>query len=159
MTSSQLDLHLPAPSATAETPLTPARMVNEYVYCPRLAYLMWGQAEWADTADTVDGKRVHARVDRADKPLPDPEEPDADDAAVATRSLTLSSERIGVIAKIDVAEARDGVVTPIDYKRGKRPHVARGAYEPERVQALSDRFRGLCAPASLKLSVRPLKFA
>ena len=134
MTSSQLDLHLPAPSATAETPLTPARMVNEYVYCPRLAYLMWGQAEWADTADTVDGKRVHARVDRAGKPLPDPEELDADDAAVATRSLTLSSERIGVIAKIDVAEARDGVVTPIDYKRGKRPHVARGAYEPERVQ-------------------------
>ena len=109
-------------------------MVNEYVYCPRLAYLMWGQAEWADTADTVDGKRVHARVDRAGKPLPDPEELDADDAAVATRSLTLSSERIGVIAKIDVAEARDGVVTPIDYKRGKRPHVARGAYEPERVQ-------------------------
>ena len=134
MTSSQLDLHLPAPSATAETPLTPARMVNEYVYCPRLAYLMWDQAEWADTADTVDGKRVHARVDRAGKALPDPEEPDADDAAVATRSLTLSSERIGVIAKIDVAEARDGVVTPIDYKRGKRPHVARGAYEPERVQ-------------------------
>ena len=134
MTSAQLDLHLPAPSATAETPLTPARMVNEYVYCPRLAYLMWGQAEWADTADTVDGKRVHARVDRAGKPLPDPEELDADDVAVATRSLTLSSERIGVIAKIDVAEARDGVVTPIDYKRGKRPHVARGAYEPERVQ-------------------------
>ena len=134
MTSSQLDLHLPAPSATAETPLTPARMVNEYVYCPRLAYLMWGQAEWADTADTVDGKRVHARVDRAGKALPDPEELDTDGAAVATRSLTLSSERIGVIAKIDVAEARDGVVTPIDYKRGKRPHVARGAYEPERVQ-------------------------
>lgn len=109
-------------------------MVNEYVYCPRLAYLMWGQAEWADTADTVDGKRVHTRVDRAGKPLPDPEEINDDDATVATRSLTLSSERIGVIAKIDVAEARDGVVTPIDYKRGKRPHVARGAYEPERVQ-------------------------
>ena len=134
MTSSQLQLHLPAPSAAAETPLTPARMVNEYVYCPRLAYLMWGQAEWADTADTVDGKRVHTRVDRAGKPLPDPEEMNDDDATVATRSLTLSSERIGVIAKIDVAEARDGVVTPIDYKRGKRPHVARGAYEPERVQ-------------------------
>ena len=134
MTSSQLQLHLPAPSAAAETPLTPARMVNEYVYCPRLAYLMWGQAEWADTADTVDGKRVHTRVDRAGKPLPDPEEINDDDATVATRSLTLSSERIGVIAKIDVAEARDGVVTPIDYKRGKRPHVARGAYEPERVQ-------------------------
>jgi hypothetical protein len=25
-------------------------------------------------------------------------------------------------------------VTPVDYKRGKRPHVAAGAYQPERVQ-------------------------
>ena len=28
------------------------------------------------------------------------------------------------------------VVTPIDYKRGRRPHVPEGAYEPERVQAM-----------------------
>ena len=27
-----------------------------------------------------------------------------------------------------------GVVTPVDSKKGKRPHVAEGAYEPERVQ-------------------------
>ncbi|HLH93808.1 MAG TPA: hypothetical protein VKW08_01685 [Xanthobacteraceae bacterium] len=35
----QLVLELPAPAATAETPLLPARMINEYVYCPRLAFL------------------------------------------------------------------------------------------------------------------------
>jgi len=125
---------LPAPPATGDMPLVPARMVNEFVYCPRLAYLMWGQAEWVETGDTVDGRRVHARVDRAGAPLPAPERLAADDTRVISRSLTLSSERLGVIAKIDVAEAEDGVVTPIDYKRGKRPHVARGAYEPERIQ-------------------------
>ena len=26
------------------------------------------------------------------------------------------------------------IVTPVDYKRGKRPHLAQGAYEPERIQ-------------------------
>ncbi len=132
----QLELHLPAPPATGESPLVPARMVNEFVYCPRLAYLMWGQAEWAETADTVDGRRIHGRVDRPGKPLPGPQalEGGDEDEKTVSRSLTLSSERLGVIAKIDIAEAKDGLVTPIDYKRGKRPHVARGAYEPERVQ-------------------------
>ena len=134
MTSRQLELHLPAPPATGDDPLVPARMVNEFVYCPRLAYLMWGQAEWAETGDTVDGRRIHKKVDRASKPLPEPEALDGNDGKVVSRSLTLSSERLGVIAKIDVAEAEDGAVTPIDYKRGKRPHVAKGAYEPERIQ-------------------------
>ena len=109
-------------------------MVNEFVYCPRLAYLMWGQAEWAETGDTVDGRRVHTRVDLPGKPLPEPDVLDDEDARVVSRSLTLSSEKLGVIAKIDIAEAEAKVVTPVDYKRGKRPHVAKGAYEPERVQ-------------------------
>ncbi len=137
MTSdNQLSLDLPAPPLAGETPLVPARMVNEYVYCPRLAYLMWTQSEWAETGDTVEGNRVHARVDRASAPLPTPEilEGAVAEAKVVGRALTLSSAALGVIAKIDVAEAEDGVVTPIDYKRGKRPHVSLGAYEPERIQ-------------------------
>ncbi len=114
-------------------------MVNEFVYCARLAYLMWAQDEWSETADTVEGRRIHARVDRSGKPLPSPEHLEADVLAgdherIVSRSITLSSERLGVIAKIDIAEAEDGVVTPIDYKRGKRPHVGRGVYSPERVQ-------------------------
>ena len=130
----QFDLPLAAPPVSGEVPLCPARMVNEFVYCPRLAYLMWTQSEWAETGDTVEGRRVHARVDRPNAPLPAPEALAADEPKVVSRSLTLSSETLGVIAKIDVAEAEDGVVTPIDCKRGKRPHVAQGAYEPERVQ-------------------------
>ena len=134
----QIELHLPAPPVSGETPLVPARMVNEFVYCPRLAYLMWTQAEWSETGDTVEGRRVHTRVDKPNAPLPPPEVLEADDAATAdkivSRSLTLSSSTLGVIAKLDVAEAEDGAVTPIDYKRGKRPHVEQGAYEPERIQ-------------------------
>jgi|SRR5580658_2217089 CRISPR-associated protein Cas1 len=134
----QLEFHLPAPPISGDTPLVPARMVNEFVYCPRLAYLMWTQGEWSETGDTVEGKRVHARVDRPGAPLPAPEALEADDSAstdkIVSRSLTLSSPTLGVIAKLDIAESQDGVVTPVDYKRGRRPHIAQGVYEPERIQ-------------------------
>ncbi len=46
----------------------------------------------------------------------------------------MSSDRLGLIAKLDLVEVEDGSVVPVDYKRGKRPHVAAGAYEPELVQ-------------------------
>jgi CRISPR-associated protein Cas1 len=131
---SQLSFPLPAPPVTADVPPVPARMVNEFVYCPRLAYLMWTQSEWSETADTVDGHRVHARADRPGPPLPAPEALEAAGPALTTRAITLSSDALGVIAKIDIAEAEDGLVTPVDYKRGSRPHIARGVYDPERIQ-------------------------
>src|SRR5690606_41231162 len=53
---------------------------------------------------------------------------------IHARSVTLSSVRLGLIAKMDLVEVNGNTVTPVDYKRGKRPHVARGAYDPERVQ-------------------------
>ncbi len=132
-TDDQLSLNLPAPPAADDAPLVPARMVNEYVYCPRLAYLMWVQGEWAETGDTVEGRFVHRRVDRPGPALPEPEAL-GEGAAIHARSVTLASQRLGLIAKIDLVEADDGQVVPVDYKRGKRPHVATGAYEPERVQ-------------------------
>ncbi|MCE2455833.1 MAG: CRISPR-associated endonuclease Cas1 [Gemmatimonadetes bacterium] len=128
----QLVLPIPPPPADSETPLVPARMVNAWVYCPRLAYLEWVEGEWADTADTVQGTRVHVRTDTPAGRLPSPEE--LDDVMSQVRAVTMSSDRLGVIAKMDVLHVREGVVMPVDTKKGKRPHVAAGAYEPERVQ-------------------------
>jgi CRISPR-associated exonuclease Cas4/CRISPR-associated protein Cas1 len=114
-------------------PLVPVRMVNEWVYCPRLAFLEWVDGEWADSSDTEEGRRVHVRVDAGGGKLPSADEthekPD-----FAARSVTLSSEGLGIIAKMDLIVGEDGSVTPVDTKKGKRPHVAEGAYEPERVQ-------------------------
>ena len=45
--------------------LLPARMVNEWVYCPRLAVLEHLHHEWAPSAETEDGNRVHRNVDRS----------------------------------------------------------------------------------------------
>ena len=130
--ASQQELPLPFPELSGDVPLLPARMVNEYQYCPRLAYLEWVQGEWADSADTVDGRYVHRRVDRPSGDLPPADELEAE--RFHARSITLSSNRLGLIAKMDLVEADGNRVTPVDYKRGKRPHVARGAFDPERVQ-------------------------
>lgn len=129
----QGELPLPFPELGCDMPLLPARMVNEYEYCPRLAYLEWVQGEWADSGDTVEGRHAHRRVDRPSGDLPQAGQGQEEEKLHA-RSITLASNRLGLIAKMDLVEAEGDCVTPVDYKRGKRPHVAQGAYEPERVQ-------------------------
>ena len=129
---SQLFLNLPPPVPGRAEELVPVRMVNEWVYCPRLAYLEWVEGEWAESGDTAEGRRSHRRVDEGFGRLPAPEE--ADDVVRRARGVTMSSQRLGIIAKMDVVDLEDGVAMPVDFKKGKRPHVAAGAYEPERVQ-------------------------
>ena len=107
--------------------LLPARMLNEYAYCPRLFYLEWVQARFAHNADTTEGSVVHRRVDQPAGDLTPNEEFQA-------RSVSLASQFLGLIAKLDVVQGTDGYVRPIDYKKGKAPDIAEGAYEPERVQ-------------------------
>lgn len=143
----QSELPLPFPEFSGDLPLLPVRMVNEYEYCPRLAYLEWVQGEWADSGDTVQGRFVHRRVDRPGGRLAEPKAKtdsgsgDGEDAAdeagqppFQARSITLSSARLGIIAKMDLIKGEGNVVTPVDYKRGRRPHIAAGAYQPERIQ-------------------------
>ncbi len=116
-----------------ERDLIPARMVNEFVYCPRLAYLEWVQGEWRDNPDTEAGRHAHRRVDRKDKGLPEPDALEAD-TRIHVRSVTLGDPELGLIAKLDLVEGESNRVSPVDYKKGKRPHIAAGVYDPERVQ-------------------------
>lgn len=134
MSEAQSELPLFAPPATADDMLVPARMVNEWVYCPRLAVLEWGYGEWAGNADTAAGRRAHHATETGRAPaLPAPDAV-GDDRILKTRRLLLSSERLGLTAEIDIVEVEDGTVVPVDVKTGRRPHVAEGAYLPERVQ-------------------------
>ncbi len=130
----QPELPLPAPPLPEEVPPLPARMINEYVYCPRLAYLMWVQQEWADTADTLEGRIRHARTDRPSGSLPEAAELEEEAPPFRTRALTLGSERLGLVARLDILEVEGGKVSPVDIKRGRRPHVEKNAHLPERVQ-------------------------
>ena len=137
-----MDTGSQGPSTGGDIPLLPARMVNEFAYCPRLAYFEWVDGEFADNAETTEGRFHHRRVDQAPvRKSRQPENQEAGESTIHQRSVWLSSERLGVTAKIDLVEGEGQAVVPVDYKRGKRPQVARGAYEPERVQ--------LCAQALL----------
>lgn len=131
MMEKQRELSLSFPELSPETPPIPVRMVNEFVYCPRLAYLEWVQGEFAHNADTVDGAVKHKRVDKPSGGLP--EQPE-DEENIHARSVSLSSVKLGITAKLDLVEGEGSYVTPVDYKRGKRPHTAAGVYDPERVQ-------------------------
>lgn len=112
--------------------LVPARMVNEFAYCPRLFFLEWVQARFEDSADTVQGRYRHRAVDeeRGRAPLPD------EGQLIAAKSLLLSSPELGLVARVDVVEGEAGAgeVRPIDYKRGAPPDNEDRSWEPERVQ-------------------------
>lgn len=55
-----------------EPDLIPARMLNEFVYCPRLFYLEWVDRLWADSADTVRGHAAHDANDKRGGRMPPP---------------------------------------------------------------------------------------
>ena len=84
--------------------LVPARMVNQFVFCPRFFHLAWSSGERGENDLTVEGKSLHRAVDAGGGRLPDPPELPKRQA----RSVELSSQRLGVIAKIDIVESVDG---------------------------------------------------
>ena len=130
-----MDTGSQGPSTGGDIPLLPARMVNEFAYCPRLAYFEWVDGEFAANAETTEGRFHHRRVDQAPvRKSRQTENQESGETTIHQRSVWLSSEGLGVTAKIDLVEGEGQVVVPVDYKRGKRPHTAQGAWEPEQVQ-------------------------
>ncbi len=109
--------------------LVPARMLNEYAYCPRLFFLEWVDSLWASNADVAEGQRRHGRVDAGGGAAPLPGEGELK----AARSLELASERLGIVAKLDLVEGVDGRVVPVDTKKG-RPAADGSPWEPDAVQ-------------------------
>jgi CRISP-associated protein Cas1 len=94
--------------------LVPARMLNEYAYCPRLFFLEWVDSLWAPNSDTAEGDRRHRRVDGGGGAAPLPE----DGELRAARSVELSSDRLGITAKLDLLQGESGGVVPVDTKKG-----------------------------------------
>jgi len=111
----------------------PARMLNEFAYCPRLFYLEYVQQEWDHSADTLEGRFVHRRVDDQGGAVPSPDE-FTDGGRIHARSISIGSDTLRAVAKIDLLEGEDGWVTPVDYKRGSPPDNPERCWEPERVQ-------------------------
>lgn len=150
--------------------LMPVRMLNEYVYCPRLFHLMHVEGRWQDNAYTVEGRHVHRRVDQLDHVLPDavsgksnheddasgkPDENEDEDVLnevsgsvsidasggggppVISRSVPLSSDVLGLTAKLDLVSSDGDEAVPVETKRGRVPKNEQRCYEPERVQLMA----------------------
>lgn len=115
--------------------LIPVRMLNEYVYCPRLFYLEFVQGEWADNAFTEEGKSVHRRVNKESGEVAEPEE----DRPFVARSVALAAPELGVTTRVDLLEGDGETVSPVEYKRGKPAPLPGRVWDPERIQ--------LCAQA------------
>ena len=143
----------PAPTPMPDLPdLLPARMLNELVYCPRLFYLEFVQGQFVDSADTIEGRQRHQRVDAEGGQMPqasppatskgsprdqapdDNAHPDDTEPQIA-RSVMLSAPNAGLITRCDLIEAVGNRVTPVDYKRGSMPdHLRTRAWDADRVQ-------------------------
>lgn len=110
--------------------LVPARMVNEFTYCPRLFHLEWVGAQFTDNDDTVEGRWAHRTSDRPLGRVPLPDE----GVVHVARSVKLSSADLGVVAVIDILEGSQGAVVPVEVKKGAVPDTPLRSWEPERIQ-------------------------
>lgn len=124
----------------------PVRMINEFVYCRRLFHLMQVEGLWEDNHFTKDGQWTHRRIDAVVDAVMDgpaaarqPKEgedssPEGDPEPEIKRSITLSSERLGIIAKLDLVATDGDEAVPVETKRGRTPSNPERSWEPERVQ-------------------------
>jgi CRISPR-associated protein Cas1 len=133
------------------------RMVNEYVYCPRLFCYETVEGLFVHNADTVEGAAVHRRVDAA---MPGKLDagvkkrargagaagaaevasdgardglPEDEPEEIHARSVSLYSRSLHVTGKLDLVEGmavEGGVMlyTPVEYKKG-RPREGDGGRE------------------------------
>src|SRR5881275_989549 len=95
----------------------PARMLNEFVYCPRLFFYEWVEGVFAHSADTVEGALRHDTL--GEKPDAMPPSNSEGHEKIHSRSVSLSSERYGLTAVIDLVEGDGCKVSPVDYKHGR----------------------------------------
>src|SRR3989442_5597072 len=92
----------PSAESRALPDYLPARMINEFVYCPRLFYYEQVQGVFVESADTIEGSIQHGRVDKEGEGAPPPDS--ASEEPVIARSITLSSEPHKVIANLDLPQ-------------------------------------------------------
>jgi len=102
---------------TTTVDLIPVRALNQVTYCPRLYYLEYVESIMPINEHVEDGLFQHRRVD--DPTLQHRTRKDGD--TLHTRSVQVSSERLGLTGKLDLVEEKNGVIRPIEYKRGKGP--------------------------------------
>jgi len=155
----------------------PARMLNEFVYCQRLFYYEFVEGVFVESVDTLRGDAIHKRVDSGSGALPaakkkakkttqdepattseaptkESEPQNAEPETIHSRSVQMGSERLGVVAKMDLVESKTGKddlltaleVCPVDYKAGapKEGEEANELWDTDKMQSLPNWKTGFC---------------
>ncbi|RMH71359.1 MAG: type I-D CRISPR-associated endonuclease Cas1 [Gemmatimonadetes bacterium] len=91
----------------------PVSKLNTLIYCPRRFWYEHIDGIQVHNHHTIEGEIRHKHVDRQDHRTT------TQKGVETTRSLYLSSERLGIIAKIDVVEDKQGQIRPLEYKKGR----------------------------------------
>jgi CRISPR-associated exonuclease Cas4 len=87
----------------------PLSFLNQMAYCPRRFWLMFVQNEMAINAPMQEGVYRHQRAHT----------PGTDERGRVVRSVQVWSNSLRVIGVADFVEERDGVLIPVEHKRGR----------------------------------------
>ena len=105
--------------------------------------------DFGDEADARDAREEDNGLEFGEDEKSDPEQTSApaemsapgelqgQQESIHARSVTLASDRLGVVAKLDLVEAEGDRATPVDYKKGSPKRRSDGtltAWDPERIQ-------------------------
>jgi CRISPR-associated exonuclease Cas4 len=90
----------------------PISALQHYLFCPRQCALIHNEQVWADNQYTAEGQVMHEKVNEG------PDEHRTTGSIL--RHLHISSDVYQLTGICDVVERhRDGMMTPVEYKRGK----------------------------------------
>jgi CRISPR-associated exonuclease Cas4 len=99
-------------SERSEETYLPLSMINQYAYCPRRFWLMYVQGEMIVNAPVLEGTLQHERVHSSGVAQ--------EERVVRYRRVRLWSDRLAVTGFADLIEEHEGVLVPVEYKRGKK---------------------------------------
>ena len=89
----------------------PLSALQHLLYCPRQCALIHIERLWEENLFTAEGRILHDRTHRPGT--------EVQHGLKVARSMQVWSDRLGVFGICDVVEFREGVPTPVEYKRGK----------------------------------------
>ena len=120
-----------------EDELLPISALQHFLFCERQCALIHLEQLWAENRFTVEGQHLHKKAHSAGT--------EKRPGVTTTRGLMLRSFRLGLFGKADIVEFKQGLVTPVEYKRGKPK-----ANDADRVQLCA---QALCLEEMLDVQV------
>lgn len=118
-----------------DSPLIRAMGLHALAYCERLFYLEEVEELYLADEQVYAGRELHESL-AAGHPTPPP---DSEPGSRAI-SLAISSQRLGLVGRVDVLKRRDGMLIPYEHKRGRAARDPNGnpsAWPSDEIQVVA----------------------